>query len=291
MIDRSDLQRIPACGLDLASCLDSGQVLHWERCGNGYAGAIGDAAVYLEQDGDSLLVPRGEEERVGRYLGLDHPMEAIRSSFPRGDDALARAVAYCPGLRILSQPRWECLATFITSSQKRVAHIRAMSLQLRRRFGKRCRIGGMEVFAYPAPKAFAAAGEAALRECGLGYRAGYLHTTATRLADRPGYLEEIGELGDEVLREKLMEFHGVGRKVADCVLLFAYARYRAFPVDVWVERVLRGNYFANEKNPSRRELLEFSENHFGNFGGYAQQYLFHHARLTYIKEGKGPLEG
>src|SRR6266567_4166363 len=129
---------VPAPDFDLAITLDSGQVFHWEKVGDGFVGAIGDRPVYIEQDGDFLKVRDGESRALSRivadYFALDHPLAEICASFP--DDAIMNAARkFCSGLRIIRQPKWECLATFICSSMKQVAHIRQISKKLRERFG------------------------------------------------------------------------------------------------------------------------------------------------------------
>ena len=191
---------------------------------------------------------------------------------------MAAALEYCRGLRVIRQPAWECLATFITSSMKQVAHIAQISHVLRRRFGRRLDLGGLEMFAYPAAERMAERSEAELRECALGYRAGNLLKTARMIAEGTVELEAIRALPDEEARAELMRFPGVGEKVANCVLLFAYERVRAFPIDVWIERVLREAYFKGKRKVTAKRLRDFSRKYFGEFGGYAQQYLFHHAR-------------
>src|SRR5262249_52233747 len=80
--------------------------------------------------------------------------------------------------------------------------------------------------------------------------------------------------------KQLCALPGVGPKIANCVMLFAYERLRAFPIDVWIERVLKIHYFSRRKKMSAQRLREFSETYFGEHGGYAQQYLFHHAGMT-----------
>jgi N-glycosylase/DNA lyase len=116
-----------------------------------------------------------------------------------------------------------------------------------------------------------------LRECALGYRAKNLFATARLVSSGECDLESWSALSDLDLREKLCSLPGVGAKIANCVMLFAYERLRAFPIDVWIERVLKQQYFPLKKITAPR-LREFSEIYFGEHGGYAQQYLFHHAR-------------
>jgi N-glycosylase/DNA lyase len=271
---------IHAPDFDLALTLDSGQVFHWEKVGQGFAGTIGDQPVYLEQQKQKLLVGSKPTARLCRhYFGLDHPLKEICASFP-DEPVMREAVTFCQGLRILRQPRWECLATFITSSMKQVAHIRQISLRLRKQFGKAHSLGQLTIYSYPTPERIAALNERQLRECALGYRAKNLLATAQRITDGRVDLESLAALSDDELRARLCELPGVGMKVANCVLLFAYERLRAFPIDVWIERVLREKYFSRRRQPTVRELREFASNHFGKHGGYAQQYLFHHVRKT-----------
>src|SRR5882762_9807465 len=191
------LTEVAAPDFDLAMTLDSGQVFHWEKIDHGFCGTIGDRPVYAEQCGDSLRATNGCADLVRNYFALDHPLAKICASFP--NDALMQAARdFCRGLRIIRQPRWECLATFITSSMKQVAHIRQISLKLRQRFGKPVSaFGGVELFAYPEPLALARAGEAALLECGLGYRAKFLHQCAVRIADGSFDVKAVAALDDE----------------------------------------------------------------------------------------------
>jgi N-glycosylase/DNA lyase len=120
--------------------------------------------------------------------------------------------------------------------------------------------------------------EADLRACALGYRARNLLGTARMIAAGEVDLNAIRAMPDDAARAELCRLPGVGEKVANCVLLFAYERVRAFPIDVWIERVLRENYFRGKRKVTAGRLREFSRDYFGEFGGYAQQYLFHHAR-------------
>src|SRR5438094_427976 len=131
----------------------------------------------------------------------------------------------------------------------------------------------------------ARAAEHALRECALGYRAKNLRATAQLVSSGECNLEGWSALPNGDLRKNLCELPGVGAKIANCVMLFAYERLRAFPIDVWMERVLKQQYFRRARKLSASRLRGFSETYFGEHGGYAQQYLFHHARATSRKSG------
>ncbi len=282
---RTTLVELPFEGdFSLRDTLKSGQIFHWEpvvfRGVEGHAGCIGAGwPAFVAQDAaGAVRTLTGDVERVRRYFGLDHSTAAVRSAFPGEDPVLREAVAYCPGIRVARQPLWECLATFITSSLKQVAHIRAISLSLRERFGERYEFAGRAFHAYPTPEALSAAGEEALRSCALGYRAKSLHLAARAVAAGEIDLAAVErEPSLERAREELMRLHGVGGKIANCVLLFGAGRWDAFPIDVWMERILREHYRKRLKGP---KLQAWAGRHFGPHAGYAQQYLFHFARKT-----------
>ena len=273
------LAEIAAPEFDLALTLGCGQVFHWRRHGAGWLGMIGDSPCYAEQRGEILLVPRGMEKSAARYFALDHPLEKMRATFP-DDPAMSAAADACRGLRLVRQPHWECIATFITSAQKAVVHIAQISHTLRERYGRVAEWDGERLFSYPDPAALAALEEKDLRACALGYRAKNLLRTARMIATGEMDLGAVMRLGDAEAALELQRLAGVGPKVAACALLFGFERLAAFPIDVWIERILRSTYFARKRKVTTKRLREFSARYFGAFGGYAQQYLFHHARTT-----------
>ncbi len=273
------LAEIAAPEFDLTLTLGCGQVFHWRRHGEGWLGMIGDLPCYAEQRGDTLLVPRGMEKTAAHYFALDHPLKKICATFP-DDPAMNAATQACRGLRLVRQPHWECIATFITSAQKAVVHIAQISHTLRERYGREVDWNGERLFSYPTPSALAALEEKDLRACALGYRAKNLLRTARMVASAEVNLETVSRLGDDEAALELQRLAGVGPKVAACALLFGFERLAAFPIDVWIERILRGIYFVRKRKVTAKRLREFSASHFGAYGGYAQQYLFHHARTT-----------
>jgi len=285
------LVEISAPDFDLAKTLDSGQVFHWQRADNGFLGTIGDLPVYVERRGEVLRAKvasassrypgnnaQDAHATIKHYFALDHSLAEICASFP-DDPVMNAARDFCRGLRIIRQPKWECLATFICSSMKQVTHIRQISAALRNRFGDQREIDGRVLYTFPSPQQIARASEKQLRACALGYRSKNLRASAQLVGSGECNLEGWSALSDAELRKHLSALPGVGPKIANCVMLFAYERLRAFPIDVWIERVLRQQYFPRRRKMTAQRLREFSETYFGEHGGYAQQYLFHHARV------------
>ncbi|HEY5742177.1 MAG TPA: DNA glycosylase [Terrimicrobiaceae bacterium] len=266
--------QLRAPNFNLERTLESGQIFHAMREGNGWQILVDRTPLYVEQCGSLLRVHPGQEHLTRKYLALDHPLKKVYADFP--SDAFSRAALdSCRGLRIIRQPKWECLATFITSPMKQVAHIRQISLQLRERYGDE--VPGSSVNAYPTAVQLARASEQELRTCKLGFRAKNLLGAAIAVATETIDLDALAKVSTLEARDRLCRLPGVGRKVANCVLLFAYERLDVVPVDVWIARVLRA---MQKRSVPLRKLEELSNRQFGAYAGYVQQYLFHHARMT-----------
>ena len=275
---------IPVRDYDLGATLDSGQAFRWRRTGATWQGVLGKHVVRLTSAPGGIqaetAVPTEDWQFLHHFLQTETELAAILKTFP--DDAPMRAaVAACPGLRLLRQDPWECLASFILSSTKQIVQIRQIVALLCERFGEPlAALPGMEAekcYSFPRPEALARAGEAALRECKMGFRAPNLLSAAREIAEGRMDLEMIRTLDYAAARERLMTLRGVGGKIADCVLLFAYGFDSAFPVDVWIERALQELYFPRRR-ASEKRLRRLAATHFGPHAGYAQQYLFHYMR-------------
>ncbi len=282
---------IPVRDYDLAAKLTSGQAFRWAFRDGAWHGVIHDRAcperhrwVRLRADENAIAgetaEPVSDWRWLTEYLQTDQELGPVLESFP-DDEPLRVAVNACRGLRLLRQPPWECLASFILSSTKQIVQIQQIVSLLCERFGEP--IPAAPAYsaccAFPSPERLARATEADLRACKMGFRAPYLLAAARAVAAGEPDLERLRDLPVEAARARLMLLPGVGRKIADCVLLFAYGFASVFPMDVWVTKALRQLYFPRRRVTPKR-LSQFSETHFGPNAGYAQQYLFHYMRLT-----------
>lgn len=268
----------------LGRTLESGQAFRWEESEGGWESVVDGNWVRLRQTGEEIwaetAVAVADWRWLEAYLQTDVDLRAVRARFPQ-EAHLAAATEACRGLRLLRQDPWECLASFILSSNKQITQIRQMIDRLCRELGQRVTTpaNAKVRHAFPPPEVVAAAPLALLAECRMGYRGPYLKATAARVAGGEIDLSKLPGMALAEAREQLMALPGVGPKVADCVLLFSLGHRRAFPVDVWIERVLRDLYFGGRAvTPTR--MRRFIEEHFGAEAGYAQQYLFHYARTV-----------
>jgi N-glycosylase/DNA lyase len=263
--------------LDLDATLTSGQSFSWKRMPDGkWRGWIDHRPCLVWLQGDALRAvgPALTRDAVSSYFNLDLPMREIFATFP-DDPWLEKARAFAPGLRILRQEPFETLCNFICSSLKQIVQIEQINHELRRTFGDEI---GAGLHSFPDASRLALATEAKLRACKLGFRAKHLFVAARQVASSEVSLERVSSLSTAEAREYLSGIRGVGEKVANCLLLFAYGRAEVFPIDVWVDRVLRRLYFNNSQRIKHERLRAFADSHFGPYRGYAQQFLFHWIR-------------
>lgn len=267
---------------DLSATLTSGQAFRWQSRDESWVGIIGNHWVRLRADEFSITAetaePVSDWSWLTNYLQLDVDLAEVLLKFP-DDPPMRAATTACRGLRLLQQDPWECLASFILSSTKQIVQIRQIIGLLCGRYGEPIPSGPNfgPAYAFPSATRLARCTEAELRGCKMGFRAPYLRETAALIASGQFDLARLRDVPVETAREELMKLPGVGRKIADCVLLFAYGFQSAFPVDVWIIKALRQLYFPRRKVTMQR-LHRFAAEHFGPCAGYAQQYLFHYMR-------------
>lgn len=272
----------PVRDYDLAATLASGQAFRWRPVGESWEGVVAGRWIRLRQVGNELhaetIEPQPDWEWLREFLQLDVDLAAVVATFP-DDEPMRASVAACRGLRLLRQEPWETLVSFICSSTKQIVQIQQIIALLCERFGEAVP-GGR---AFPTAARLADATEAELRGCKMGFRAPFVLAAAKAVASGELDLAHLHALPTTEARAALMGLHGVGRKIADCVLLFAYGKQDAFPVDVWVRRALTELYFPRRR-PSAKRLERFANTHFGPNAGYAQQYLFHYVRTLRPEE-------
>jgi len=292
---RVDVESLPG-GIDLQATVESGQSYLWDReDGRMYertAASGGDAWYWTTPRvaGDPQVVRVRQtdgaleweatfdaEDALYTLLGLGDDLPAVRATAP-ADAVVEEAYdAYC-GMRIVRDPAFPTLISFICSAQMRVGRIHGMQQALRREFGESVEFDGGTYRAFPTPAALANASEADLRELSLGYRAPYVKRSAELVASGDADPESARGLPYEDAREYLTQFVGVGDKVADCILLFSLGYLEAVPLDTWIQTTIaefypdcdRGNY--TDTSRAIRETLG------GEYAGYTQTYLFHYLR-------------
>jgi len=279
------------CPLNLDFTLCCGQTFRWNEQGRWWYGAVGEKVIKIRQIGNELEFENVEMDFVKNYFGLYDDLSKISSQISK-DEYIKRAVEAFKGLRILRQDPWECLISYICATYKNISAIKLMLLNLSKKFGDKIYFDGYDFYTFPTPGRLAKATAEELAKCGLGYRAKYVSETAKAVYENGFEVESLRKLSYEKAKEELLNFSGVGLKVADCVLLFSLGKLEAFPVDVWIKRVILKyyeSYFPNEfiwkisgkkslTISEYKELNLFGRRYFGDYAGYAQEYLYHYER-------------
>ena len=231
-----------------------------------YSGAAGSFAAHISLSDGCLNVEAtgGDEEFWSRYFDLDTDYGAIKKKLTDSEPLIKPATEYGQGIRILNQDPFETIISFIISQNNNIPRIRKNIESLCRAYGEP--IPGSGLHAFPAPEALAGAKVCDLAELKLGYRCEYLRASAER------YMKEWCRK----TREELLAFHGIGPKVANCIMLFGLRDTAAFPVDTWVRQIMNDMYGFELKDT--KGMQAFAAEKYGDLAGYAQQYLFYYYR-------------
>lgn len=279
-------------GFDLYNSLESGQTYTWSRSDGGmytenpaaenawYETIIDGCYVAVCRD-DGQLQWRSSDGTVApgllrHHLRLDDDLEAIYSAFP-DEPIINAAINRFSGMRLVRDPPFQCLISFICSAQMRVKRIYQMQQNLSSSFGTTMTADGRSIHAFPTPAQLAAATETELRELGIGYRAPYVQQTAEMVHDGVDPTA-ARNLPYEEARSYLTQYPGVGNKVADCVMLFSLGFLEAVPLDTWIQKAIATHFPACALD-SYEETSQAIRSHFGpSVAGYVQTYVFHHLR-------------
>ena len=270
---------VPAADFSLHATLTSGQAFRWTEQEGWWYGFIGASVVKVRQDDDRLLAqssdPSLTPEEVSRYFALDVNLPEIISSI-NVDMQIHHAIKAHRGLRVLRQDGWETLASFICASFNNIKRIEGMLSRLCQAYGRPAGLNGFRSFSFPTAETLSGVPERKLRSLGLGYRAPYLQATARLVVEGRLPMDHLRQVEYDAAKRALLACDGVGDKVADCVALFGFEKYEAFPVDVWIERAMR--YYFRHRKVTRKGVHDYARRHFGPWAGYAQQYLYHYVR-------------
>jgi len=280
---------------DLEHTLRCGQLFRWRKLGDWWYGVVNEKVVKIRQIEDELRFRTFPEEMdtdfVKNYFRLDDNLPHILSQISR-DEHIRRAIQCFSGLRIIRQQPWECLISYICATYKNIPAIKEMILNLSKRFGTKITFDGYDFYTFPKPSDLANTDCEELRQCKLGFRDKRVLKTARIIQNKEFDLEALRKTGYEHARNELLSLPGVGQKVADCVNLFSLDKLEAFPVDVWMKRIIP-KYYSSHFEPlfiekirnkrsltpdEYREISFFGQRYFGRYAGYAQEYLFHYIR-------------
>lgn len=254
---------------NLKKTLECGQFFRFTKVIDTYIVQTSGRIFSLSQRGEALFYEGVEEAFLRQFFRLDEDLDKILKEVDR-DPVIHQAIRLHRGMRLIRQDPWECLLSFICSSAKSIAHIRTMVELLCKSSGEKVVQGCHVSYAFPKPQSIKQAFQ--LESVRAGFRRDYLRKAIQHVD--PVQLLSLKSLSYPEARKRVMGLSGVGKKIADCVLLYSLDFLEAFPIDTWIRRGLEKVYFHGKKVGERR-MEEFVRNHFGPYAGYAQLYLYH----------------
>lgn len=276
---------------NIKQILECGQCFRWDKVGemNYIIVAFGKVLEILQEEDKVTFLNTNKEdfEKIWfKYFDLDRDYDAIKAALSF-DDTLKSSVEYGYGIRLINQEAFELLISFIISARNSIPSIKKTILKISQRWGNEIQYKGNIYYTFPTPEMLKDATEDEIRETGASFRSKYIVDTVKNVNDDLNNpdgtynLERIINLSDDECHTALQAFKGVGAKVADCIMLFSMGKQSAFPVDVWVKRAMM--HFYNAEEGSLNKIRIFGRTKFGQYAGFAQQYLFYYARENGIK--------
>jgi len=264
----------PVTGYDLCRTFNCGQCFRWDEKDGRWRGFAGRYVCYVHSEGDEIYVTSLSDiddmekfaQYMCHYLSLDMDYDALKQRFSR-DDVMKKAIEFSPGIRVLNQPFFETLITFIISQNNNIPRIKKIVDAMAQTYGTK--VG--DVYAFPAADQLKDITIEQYNELRMGFRSKYVFDAVQKIVTGEISEEKIKQMDYAEAQKYLMKIKGVGPKVADCVLLFACEKYESFPKDVWINRALQQLF-----PQGLPECIKGME-------GIAQQYIFHYARFNLEK--------
>ncbi len=277
--------------IDLDHTLDCGQVFRWEREGDWWVGVVNGDVIRARNDiesGTVLVDSSLPREFVASYFRLDDDLSYILDSIDK-DRYIREAIQRYRGLRLIRQEPWECMISYMLATASSIPTIKKRISLLSRMFGDEI---GEGYYSFPDAKSLADASESDICECKLGFRAGRIQKAAQQVADGEFCFDELFKMDYPGARARLIEIEGIGEKVADCILLFSLDKMESFPVDTHVRQVVEKYYSGDgyfgggvgvdvgvDVKLSNHKMGEWGRGYFGEYCGYAQEYLYYCWRM------------
>lgn len=272
---------------ELKDIFECGQCFRWNKeQDDSYIGVVNNNVIKVSKNENTVTFNSVGEDNLKKlvtyYFDLERDYEEIKEKLSKIDENMKKSIEYGKGIRILNQNLWETIISFIISANNNIPRIKGIIERMAKVYGKEIIFEGKSYYTFPTVDELSKASVEDLRKLGLGFRDVRVYETTKIIKENKVDLIYLSNEKDfNKVRDTLLTLPGVGPKVADCILLFSsLKRWEAFPIDVWVRRVMNELYIGNEDETKvRKEQIEkIAYEKFGSLAGIAQQYLFYWKR-------------
>ena len=277
---------------NLKYTLECGQCFRWKKNVENnqkitYTGIVFDRVIKITQIDNKLYVTSSNMDNLKsiilKYFDLNTSYVKIENEISKIDDNVNKAVKNSTGIRILKQDFFEMIISYIISANNNIPRISKSILDISKKYGKKIMFENEEYYLFPTLEQLSKVTEEEFKMCKVGFRARYLKNTIKYIIENKINFNELNSMQTSEIKEILMKMQGIGEKVADCILLFAFSRKEVFPIDVWVERVMSKLYFVKlDGKVSKKDILNYARNNFKEYAGIVQQHLFFNIREKLI---------
>ncbi len=271
--------RIKDANLNLSDTITCGQIFRFSiEDDNSYTIILSDRVINIKQDNNDLIVKSNNEDnlesKVRYYLDLDRDYNKINKRILKLDPNMKKIVDDCNGFKIINQPKFETIISYILSQNNRVPQIKKALDNIAYKYGKKIIFEDKEYYLFPNSEDMKECSIEELRNLKTGFRDKYIYEFINKVNNKTIDINSISDMNSDDAMTYLLENKGIGEKVASCILLFAYSRLDVFPIDTWVKKYMKDEY--NITNI--KDIKRFTKDKYKEYSGLVIQYMFHYKR-------------
>ena len=267
---------------NLKDTITCGQIFRYDEENDGsYTVILSDRVINIKQDNDKIIVRSNKEDNlkevIFNYFDLNYDYSSLNDFLLEIDSNNKEIIESSNGLKMINEPRFEVIISYILSSNNRVPQIKRALDNISKTYGKEVLFNNKTYYLFPSIDELSNCDINTLRECKTGFRDKYIYEFINKIKNNEFDINKIEKMDSMEALNYLKTINGIGDKVASCILLFGFHRFDVFPIDTWVKKYMKEKYNLN----SVLEIQKFMKNKYGNYSGLVIQYIFNYRRNKY----------
>ncbi len=264
---------------NLKDTVTCGQIFRFDEESDGsFTIILSDRVINIKQENENIIVNSNKEDNLEKtiidYFDLNYDYEKVNNIISNTESDIKEIVKSCDGLKMINEPRFEVIISYILSSNNRVPQIKKALDNISRQYGKKVIFNKKEYYLFPSLEEIKKCDLNTLRECKTGFRDKYIYEFVNKVVNKEFDIDLIEKMNSKESLLYLKKLNGIGDKVASCILLFGYHRFDVFPIDTWVKKYMKEKYNLTEVN----QISKFMEEKYKENCGLVIQYIFNYKR-------------